>query len=263
MVKLVALLKARPGMSRGEFIERYEAVHAPLIGSLIPFFSAYRRSYPLRAVAPEHIEPPRLPESFDVLTELWYPGQAALDAQAKAIDGGAGTAIAQDEEEQFDRARMAMFVADERVTPASSLRPAPAGQSGQPPIRVTGLLKMRPGLSRADFIDYYEGRHVPLALEVMVGDDIPLFAAYSRSYPVPDQTFPIGTAEAAASIDFDVITDMWFWTEEDYQAFLARPAIPAVGAALLADEMKLFDRAAMVAFLAEEFITPPSALPPL
>ena len=124
MIKLVALLKARPGMSRGEFIERYEAVHAPLIGSLIPFFSAYRRSYPLRAVAPEHIEPPRLPESFDVLTELWYPGQAALDAQAKAIDGGAGTAIAQDEEEQFDRARMAMFVADERVTPASSLRPA-------------------------------------------------------------------------------------------------------------------------------------------
>lgn len=263
MIKLIALLKAKQGMNREAFIERYEQRHAPLIVDLIPFFTAYRRSYPTQPMAPHHIKGTSLPDDFDVITELWYPDRAAIDDQVAALEGAIGRRVFADEEEQFERSHMIMFEADEHVTSSSGLRPRPVDRQGPPPIRATAMLRKRPGMTRDDFIAYYETNHVRLVLETIAKDSAPLFAQYTRSYPLPDSAVRIGSAGDAPELDFDVITDMWFWSDADYRAFLTRPEDPAVAAALATDELELFDRDKMQAFLTDEFFTAPETIKPV
>jgi hypothetical protein len=43
--KLIALIKAKPGLSREQFIDYYESNHAPLVRRLLPMIGAYRRNY--------------------------------------------------------------------------------------------------------------------------------------------------------------------------------------------------------------------------
>lgn len=45
MIKRVAFIKAREGMSRAAFRHHYENVHAPLGMRLFPMFLEYRRNY--------------------------------------------------------------------------------------------------------------------------------------------------------------------------------------------------------------------------
>ncbi len=77
MLKLVALITAKPDISRADFISHYETTHAPLVQSLLPMIAEYRRSYVDRS-AVSGTEPPSL--GFDVMTELWFEDQDALDA---------------------------------------------------------------------------------------------------------------------------------------------------------------------------------------
>jgi hypothetical protein len=44
-LKLIADVTAKPGMSRGDFIEYYESNHVPLVKQLLPSIGEYRRSY--------------------------------------------------------------------------------------------------------------------------------------------------------------------------------------------------------------------------
>lgn len=253
MKKLIALLKAKDGLDRQQFIDRYELQHAPLIGRLLPFFVEYRRAFPLKSAVPDHLETAPLPDYFDVITELWYRDAAAIDRQVEVISGEIGQLVADDEREQFDRTRMIMFEAEEHVTSVDRLRPAPAGGEGNPPIRLTGLLRKRAGMTRQEFIDYYEGRHSRLAVELLRSDGHALFARYTRSYPA--QFLPIGEGPETTSVDFDVITDMWFWGEGDYRRFLEMCADENIAASLITDETQLFDRSAVQSFLTTEFIT--------
>lgn len=70
MPKLVVLISKRPDISRQEFIDYYEANHAPLAKRLLPMIGRYTRSF--------------LPEGhgadFDVVTELWFADDAAYAA---------------------------------------------------------------------------------------------------------------------------------------------------------------------------------------
>ena len=77
MLKLVALISAKPDISREDFIAYYESSHAPLVKRLLPMIAEYRRSFVYRE-GDSAIAPPA--PGFDVLTELWFEDQAALDA---------------------------------------------------------------------------------------------------------------------------------------------------------------------------------------
>jgi len=85
-------------------------------------------------------------------------------------------------------------------------------------IKVVGLLKKKPGMSREVFIKRYEEGHVPLIKEV-----IPFYDQYRRSYIINDERFESGYVANAASIerDFDVFTEMCFDTRENYEKMLA------------------------------------------
>ncbi|WP_408591356.1 nuclear transport factor 2 family protein [Novosphingobium sp.] len=115
MTKVIALLKAKPGLSRAAFIAYYETRHAPLILSLLPGIADYRRNYVDRSGA---FESAVATIDFDSVTEMRFADRAAYDLfLARAAEPAIAHAIAQDEENVFDRAATRMFVVDE--TPSS------------------------------------------------------------------------------------------------------------------------------------------------
>jgi hypothetical protein len=111
MIKVIALLRKKPGMPRDAFIARYETFHAPLIRRLLPHIAEYRRNYVDRkgafAPSPESID-------FDSVTEMRFASRSDYDAfLAVASRPDIARQIAEDEEALFDRAATRMFVVDE------------------------------------------------------------------------------------------------------------------------------------------------------
>jgi ketosteroid isomerase-like protein len=112
MLKCVALLKRREGMSREAFIDYYETRHAPLITELAPQILVYRRNFP----EPDgRFEFGGAAVDFDCLTELFFADRAAYDAfAARCAEPDVARRIAEDEENVFDRAATRMMVVEER-----------------------------------------------------------------------------------------------------------------------------------------------------
>lgn len=261
MIKLVGLFKRKPEMTREEFVNRYETVHAPLAAELLPFISAYSRSFVRASEMPAHIVGWTPKFSFDVITEVWYESMQVFKDQSATLAGDTGARIGADEQLQFLREEQLLFLAEEKVTPPALLAPRPSGATGRPPIKIVGMLSRRPGMSRAEFIDYYEQNHARLACEHIRKDGRPLFAAYSRTFPTPNGVMRHDYMNAPPMpMEFDVITQMWFWNEEDHRAFGELLADPQVGALFTADEEKLFDRSRMYGFAVDEYVTAPEKL---
>ena len=98
----------------------------------------------------------------------------------------------------------------------------------------------------------YEQGHCVVALDVLKKGDHPVFADYRRTF---------ARDEGHSSPPFDVLTEAWFWTEDDYRHFLALHADPRIGAILAEDEAALFDRASITIFAADEHISASAAQP--
>jgi EthD domain len=119
MIKMVSLLKRRPGMSREEFIAYYEANHRRIGEKVLkPYAVHYTRRYLTALPGPitgEVTEP-----EHDVLMEIWFPDQAAMDAAFAQITQPANMAmIEEDEMKLFDRSRMFAFTVTEYASDMS------------------------------------------------------------------------------------------------------------------------------------------------
>ena len=115
MIKTIAFLKRKAGLSREQFIDYYETRHAPLILSIAPQVCAYHRNFLVREGA---ILAAAGDVDFDVVTELWYPDAAAFAAAMAAFTDPANAArIAADEEHVFDRSATRFYTVEERRSP--------------------------------------------------------------------------------------------------------------------------------------------------
>lgn len=112
MVKLVALIKRKPGLSREEFVRHYEEVHAPLALKYLPGLKRYVRNYVIRGLGGR--EP-----DFDCITEFWFESWEDVSRVAQVL-GDYHTQIGQiflaDEEQFMDRTSTVSFSVDERVS---------------------------------------------------------------------------------------------------------------------------------------------------
>ena len=94
MVRLLAFLKAKPGISLSDFRAYYENRHVPLIRSIVADIAEYRRHYlegdALRAV------PGAARPNFDAVAELVFADEASFHAGLQAL-AAASTAIREDE----------------------------------------------------------------------------------------------------------------------------------------------------------------------
>ena len=84
-------------------------------------------------------------------------------------------------------------------------------------IKVLAFIKRRSDLDLAAFRDYYEHHHVPLIDRLL-----PFYDGYRRNYLV--STF----REGESLMGFDVVTELRFASQEDYDGWRAALADPAV-----------------------------------
>src|SRR3546814_11836984 len=112
MIKLVFLLKRKPGISKEQFREHYEGSHAKLahkyIGHLL---TAYRRFYPTFVTRNPSNQPPGsdikpFDLGYDAITEMEVADQAALMEIPRIFnDPAINPVLAEDELKFLDRER--------------------------------------------------------------------------------------------------------------------------------------------------------------
>ena len=112
MIKSMALIKRKPGLSMEEFIQHYEEVHAPLALKLLPAFKRYVRNYVINAPGAEEAD-------FDCITEFWFDDIEGALAVTEALGDyktEIGKIFLEDEEKFQDRGKTRTFLVDERVS---------------------------------------------------------------------------------------------------------------------------------------------------
>lgn len=112
-VKIIALLKRKPGLSMEQFIDYYENKHVPLVLKLVPFIMDYRRNFVKSGSAIEAMD--GAAPDCDVITEAWFASHEDF-AQFNAVGGRPEIreVIIRDELNFLDRSSLRMFVVDER-----------------------------------------------------------------------------------------------------------------------------------------------------
>jgi len=117
MIKTIALLKSKTGITRAQFIDYYETRHVPLILSIAPQICGYRRNFIEAAGA--ILGPEAAARDFDCITELWFPDAVAFAAAMAAFaDPANAERIAADEENVFERGFTRFFAVEEHVSAA-------------------------------------------------------------------------------------------------------------------------------------------------
>lgn len=119
MLKLISMMKRRPGMSQDEFKQYYENRHVPFVRSIAPHYAKTCRNFVLPATRSllDHLEsaPPNPP--FDVITEVWFEDASQYERfVAACADPEIAAQISEDEEKLFDRNAGYVFLVDECVS---------------------------------------------------------------------------------------------------------------------------------------------------
>jgi uncharacterized protein (TIGR02118 family) len=109
MVKAIALLKRKPGLSPEQFRNHYEEVHAPLAKRLFPFIRKYVRNYVTTAPFSSAGREPK----FDCITEEWFDNMEAFQTMMDIYASETGRPIREDEKELFDMTRLQYLFVEE------------------------------------------------------------------------------------------------------------------------------------------------------
>jgi len=116
VIKTIALIRRKPGISHEEFMRHYEDVHAPLAMACLPGLRGYVRNYVV--TAPGGADP-----GFDVVSEFWFDDAAALQAVHDFLRTDEARALREDEARFIDSVSIRAFEVEEH----GSSRLAPAG----------------------------------------------------------------------------------------------------------------------------------------
>jgi len=237
MFKVIALIARRPDMTREQFVDYYTNNHVKLVWRVFPWTADYRRNF--INLSQSIIAPGAVAPDFDSITEMWFDDRAGYDRMLNAhAEPELDATMKADEGRFMDRTKTRFFIVEEQgATPAANLANAPG-------FKVMALLRKKPGLSKAAFIDHYENRHVPLIKSLFGG-----IVEYRRSYV--DLTGAI-LSDGVAPPDFDVVTELWFKDRSGYQEMLAGPDNPEVAMRVADDEAQFLDCSKTRFFVVDE-----------
>jgi hypothetical protein len=115
--------------------------------------------------------------------------------------------------------------------------------------KLIALIWRKPGLSRQEFMDYYEQFHAPLARRLVA--EIAA-AEYCRNYV--ESIIPY--IEGVEPLDCDVVTEIGFACHADYEAAMATLARPEVSELIIRDEEQFIDRSKIQTFLVRTCSSP-------
>ena len=109
MLKVIALLKRKPGLSMEDFVHYYETRHAPLMTRLQqPEMTGYRRNF-------VQVEGGIFSDGegpwFDVITELYFPDRAAYERCMARNAEPEPTRLREEDEANFlDQSKIHFFI---------------------------------------------------------------------------------------------------------------------------------------------------------
>lgn len=125
-MKMVLLLKKKPGMSAAEFKSYYETYHAPLAGKYL-HFATYKRNYIDKddLYSAGHVEEAAPLPDYDAVVEIGFESRDDYEKMLKVFeDPVLGKRFADDEANFLDRGALQMFFVDECETPVELLAAA-------------------------------------------------------------------------------------------------------------------------------------------
>lgn len=109
MLKVMAFLVKKEGLDTADLIRYYETHHVPLILSLAPPPTTYKRNYVMRDASAGG------PDDFDIVTELIFPDRAAYEGWVSTMYAP-GSGVADDEMNFLERTRTRSYFVEEHVT---------------------------------------------------------------------------------------------------------------------------------------------------
>lgn len=142
MLKACTLFRRKPGASVEEYQSYWRTGHVPFIKAMKPV-KRYIQNHPF---AVNDKWPP-----YDGLVELWVDDTETLKAMGKSPEYAA---VIEDEKAFVDRSTIDLVLTEEHVILDGK---APPGA-----VKQVILLKRKPGLSPAEFQDYWLNKHAPL-----------------------------------------------------------------------------------------------------
>jgi len=99
--------------------------------------------------------------------------------------------------------------------------------------KLVSLIKKRPHLTDEEFKTYYETNHAPLIKKLF-----PMLSDYKRTF-LPSSQMLFGELTLQSAIDestFDVITELWFKSKSDLEAFMIHASKEEILTAIRDDE---------------------------
>ena len=109
-------------------------------------------------------------------------------------------------------------------------------------IKAVGLFKRKPGMSKEDFVSYYEDHHARIGEKIVGGAASHYLRRYLYAFG-PDEPEPV----------YDVIMELWFPDVETMNERMAWiTSDPVAVEERESDEANLFDRSTMVLYVVDE-----------
>ena len=105
MVKLLALLFKKPGLTDEEFNRYWREKHGPLAAKIIPGLRKYTQSHFIRR--------PDSNDAGDGFAELWFDDLEAIRALSAWRQTAAGQPLLEDEDKFMDRRKTVRYIVEE------------------------------------------------------------------------------------------------------------------------------------------------------
>ena len=224
MIKVFALLPKKPDISDEQFHRHWREVHAPL-ALRIKTLKRYVQSH-------------RLPQSisgfaaspYEGVAEVWFDSVETATGLRTNPDylNGAYT----DEPNFIETSGLTFLLTRENVVVAG-----PAFAKDTPAVKGLFLVKRKPGLSVAEFQDYWRTKHAPLVPRT------PHLLRYVQCHVLPE------TYESDTPPAYDGVAELWWPNLATFQESWASPELQVEQL----NDARNFVGSGSTAFLAEEF----------
>jgi hypothetical protein len=166
VIRLVFLLRRRPGLSLAEFSDRWRLDHAPIVAGNQTALGVlrYTQTHRVEDSMNEAMARARggMEEPYDGVAELWWPSEDALRESGSTNAGRrAGADLLADEAEFIDLAASPLWLAHEHP----QVNPTPETLVASPASRIVKLhfpLRQPEAMSMDDAQRYWRVQHGPL-----------------------------------------------------------------------------------------------------
>ena len=248
MADFLLLLHKAAGVSDGKFSEFVTGQYVRELAGAVPGarFDRLNVVEPGGTVQVEHIKDVPPSPTYDGILE----GHVERDEDLAGLAEGLRKMAASSAGGAVDQGRNVLVVVENHRSQSHELGASAGAPDDGSMIKQVVFLRKKDGMSRQDFIDYYETRHAKLAVEL-----VPSFARYERDFVDHEKTRSLGVGASDPILQrFDVMTTLWFRDRDGQRILVEKMADPKIAKLIASDEENLFDRTAIQMFLVEEHV---------